>query len=271
MSGGAAHAHVDKAKDQRAGRATRHCTILMFTPVLKRLVRRLPGFAPARNLLRGGDHRIAALLTLLRPRNLFQPYGETLDNRYPYLFQRVKDELGEAADLRLLSFGCSTGEEVFSLRQYFPQAHITGIDISRKRIATCHARLAARQAGGAGESRITFRQASSTQQEPAGHYDAIFALSVLRHGDLVTRPPDCGHILPFAHVAREIEAMARCLKVGGYLAIQNSNFRLLDTRVAADFDTLLLFPQGQDTPIYGADNRRVDGVTEEAVLFIKRR
>lgn len=237
---------------------------------MKRLARRLdvlPGFAAARGLLRGGDSRTAAWLRLKRPRNLFQPYGTTLDDRYPDIFRRVRAGWRDTEDLRLLSFGCSTGEEVFTLRQYFPQAHITGMDISRQRIATCHARLAAM----GGDDRIMFRPAGSARQEPAGHYDAIFAMAVFRHGNLGTKPPDCGHLLDFAAFAREIEALARCLKVGGYLALYHANFRLLDTGVAPDFDILLSVPQDVRTPIYGPDNRRMDGVTQDAVLFVKRR
>jgi len=41
----------------------------------------------------------------------------------------VITQLGDGAGVRLLSFGCSRGEEVFTLRHYFSTAAIKGIDI----------------------------------------------------------------------------------------------------------------------------------------------
>jgi len=68
------------------------------------------------------------LLRLTRPVNLFQPSPATQLNRYPEIFRFVRAHVGDGADVRLLSFGCSTGEEVFSLRQYFPSAGIKGLE-----------------------------------------------------------------------------------------------------------------------------------------------
>ena len=65
----------------------------------------------------------------------FQPYRYTLPDRYPWLFQFAARELADRPDLRILSFGCSRGEEVFSLRRYFPTASIKGIDARPRNIA----------------------------------------------------------------------------------------------------------------------------------------
>src|SRR5579872_5303591 len=50
----------------------------------------------------------------------FQTYNHTLPNRYPWLFQFAAESLAHDRDLNLLSFGCSRGDEVFTLRSYFP-------------------------------------------------------------------------------------------------------------------------------------------------------
>src|SRR5579872_1723282 len=55
---------------------------------------------------------------LPRPGPTFQISGDTTEDRYPQIFRFVRGELAGRRDLRLLSFGCSTGEEVFTLRQY---------------------------------------------------------------------------------------------------------------------------------------------------------
>src|SRR5665213_1447179 len=70
----------------------------------------------------------------------FQPYNHTLWDRYPWLFRFAAARLGDVKNLCILSFGCSRGEEVFSLRNYFPAATIKGIDIDPRNIACCQAR-----------------------------------------------------------------------------------------------------------------------------------
>ena len=71
----------------------------------------------------------------------FQSYAYTLPDRYPWLFDFAAERLGRIAAPRLLSFGCSRGDEVFSLARRLPQATIKGIDIDPRNIAACRARL----------------------------------------------------------------------------------------------------------------------------------
>src|SRR5437763_1804045 len=93
-------------------------------------------------LLTSGAFRSAMLLRWRKPRNLFQVNNYTLANRYPVLFRLARERLGTGPDVRLLSFGCATGEEVFTLRGYFPGAWIKGLDINPHNIAVCRQRLA---------------------------------------------------------------------------------------------------------------------------------
>src|SRR5579862_1094793 len=116
---------------------------------------------------------------LMRPKGAFQPFNDTLDDRYPHIFRFVQSVLGAESKVEILSYGCSTGDEVFSLRQYFPRAVIKGIDINRANIAVCRRRLKE-----APDNTISFATARSTETEPSGGYDAIFCMAVLRHGSL---------------------------------------------------------------------------------------
>ncbi len=77
------------------------------------------------------------MLRLRRPENLFRYRGFTATNRYPRIFGFIQQQLAAQPDVRLLSFGGSTGAEVFTLRDYFPTAFIKGIDINPRSIATC--------------------------------------------------------------------------------------------------------------------------------------
>lgn len=218
------------------------------------------------HLVRNADDRSVALLRLLRPHGLFQPYRTTGANRYPELFRLVRELIGDGADRRILSFGCSTGEEVFSLRSYFPTAAIKGIDINRRSIRLCRERLA--RLGG--DPKLSFACASSAAGEEAGAYDAVFAMAVFRHGDLSFGPPRCDHRLRFAAFEEAVAHLARSLKPGGLLVIRHANFRFGDTKVAAGFHqvhAIAADPARPDSsPLYGPDHcrtaetRRDDGV-----------
>lgn len=168
---------------------------------------------------------------------------------------------------RLLSFGCSTGEEVFSLRRYFPAAEIVGIDINPWAIAVCRRRLAAV----GGDPRIRFVQAANLDGLGAAAFDVIFCMAVFRHADLgaagISR---CDPVLRWADFQSAVAELDRCLAPGGLLAIMLSNFRFKDTATAARFETVFTIdlPSGaRDTPLFGPDNRRIcDGPYNEAIF-----
>jgi SAM-dependent methyltransferase len=198
----------------------------------------------------------------------FQPFNDTKADRYPEIFKFVQRELGADRPLDILSFGCATGEEVFSLRRYLPRARIKGIDINPGNVAAAQARLAA-----APDAGIAFAAGASTGEEPAARYDAIFCMAVLRHGSLGEPGVErCDHLLPFDTVARAFADFHRCLKPGGLLVVRHSNFRLRDMPVGACFETLLSVPfRGErTTPIFGPDNRLMPGVADPDTVFRKR-
>jgi SAM-dependent methyltransferase len=164
----------------------------------------------------------------------FQPYYYTLPDRYPWLFGFAATRIGSNRGLRILSFGCSRGEEVFSLRRYFPSAAIKGIDINPRNIARCLARAATEK-----PANVTFEIAATTEGEPTSSYDAIFCLAVLCNGDLTTSGAQrCDPLLHFERFDRMVGDFARCLKPGGLLVLHTTNFRFCDTAVARDFDVV---------------------------------
>jgi SAM-dependent methyltransferase len=194
----------------------------------------------------------------------FQPYHHTLPDRYPWLFGFAAAVLGEREDCRLLSFGCSRGDEVLALRRYFPDASITGIDFDKSNIARCRARIS--------DPKIRFMVAATTQGEAAQHYDAIFCLAVLCHGYLtISGAHRSDPLLHFDDFERTVEDFARCLKPGGLLVLHTTSFRFCDTRTAMAFDTLLEAEPEQmaDDVHFGRDNIRLEGERYRAVVFRK--
>ncbi|MWK55999.1 class I SAM-dependent methyltransferase [Metapseudomonas otitidis] len=216
-------------------------------------------------VLRGGERRRSALLMRRRPQGLFQPYGTTQEDRYPELFQSIRQVLADTPQTRLLSFGCSTGEEVFSLARYFQQAHIRGVDIDAGRIGQCQARW--RREGR--ELRLSFACAGGVAQEETASYDLVMAMAVFRHGALGDRPADCSAWIRFTDFDRVLGDLARILKPGGLLVIRHANFRFGDTSVAGLFECL----RGEaalGSPIYGRDDCLLPDVTGDDGIYRKR-
>jgi 2-polyprenyl-3-methyl-5-hydroxy-6-metoxy-1,4-benzoquinol methylase len=220
-----------------------------------------------RTLLREGYHALHRRLRRPQP-GRFQPYSYTLPDRYPWIFGFVRDQLSAVSAPRLLSFGCSRGDEVFALRGYFPDATIRGLDICKNNIAACRAHLKEDV-----PRDLSFAIAATTEAEPADHYDAIFCLAVLCHGDLtVTGARRCDPLMHFAEFQKQVADFARCLKPGGFLLLHTTNFRFSDTDTASDFETVLeAEPEQLATDVlFDRDNRLMPGVRYRPVGFRKR-
>lgn len=59
--------------------------------------------------------------------NQLQLSHQTKENRFPKIMESAKKLKPDAK--RILSFGCSTGEEVFTLSNIFPESEIVGVDL----------------------------------------------------------------------------------------------------------------------------------------------
>lgn len=230
-------------------------------------LRKLPGYRAARllfDLVKGRESRNAALLLLRPPKGLYQPYGTTSADRYPQVFEQVRSQIEDSSEMHILSFGCSTGEEVFSLRHYFPQAFLVGLDINPRNIAACLSRCRKQ-----GDTRMSFAVAGSTAGEKDSTYDAVFAMAVFRHGDLNLSPPPprCDHRIHFADFEQSVTDLARVLKPGGLLVVDHAMFRFADTRIAKDFETVFSRQLNENAPLYGRDDCLLTDVEgSEAVL-----
>ena len=234
---------------------------------------KIPALTAVASMLRKGRNALRfAFPTLTRRwrRRLpgrFQAYGHTFADRYPWLFRFAAANLGGGEDIRILSFGCSRGDEVFTLRHYFPAAEIQGIDVDPRNIALCRSRLRAQK-----DARTAFLTAATTEGEPAESYDAIFCLAVLCLADLtISDARRCDPWLYFADFERVVADFARCLKPGGLLLMHTANFRFSDTAAARDFDAVFEAEPEQLAPdlLFDRDNRRLQGVRNRAVAFRK--
>jgi SAM-dependent methyltransferase len=231
-------------------------------------VRRVAQFAV--DVVRVPAVRRSTWLRASNPTNLFQPFNDTSEDRYPDVFAWLRQEIGDSEHVRLLSFGCSVGDEVFSLRRYFPHADLVGIDISRGNISECRRRRRSR-----GDERMHFVRAGSSDREPSDRYDAVLCMAVLRHGNLgYSRPASCKRFITFEAFDATVSQLARCLKVGGYLVIEHSNFRFRDSSCASQFAVVVrrgLPDYERPTPLYGPDDLLLDDQEYDELAFQKLR
>lgn len=230
---------------------------------LRRIARRVPGaMTLGRALHRLADPALREVhrLQSAEAERLFQPFPDTLLERYPALFDALAEQLSPLPKPRILSFGCSSGAEVRALRRRVPHARIVGLDLNRRAIE------AARNADPAGDYRI------AAAPDSGEHFDAILAMAVFRHGELEARQPEsCAAILPFARFAAGIAMLDGCLEPGGWLAIYHAHYRFCDTPTFAHYraDPLIMPGFAPQTLLYGPDDTRLDGSTESRVLFRK--
>ena len=73
------------------------------------------------------NYRSLLFLKYFKQHDVHQISNYTALDRYPDLFSTCKTLMQGKDTLKILSFGCSTGEEVLTLREYFPNAFIVGV------------------------------------------------------------------------------------------------------------------------------------------------
>lgn len=242
--------------------------MLAFFQTLRALAKQIPGAVPVVRFLRRlmvPHERHLHRLKNDEKSGLLQHSTLTIRNRYPTLFRFVASDLEDVQTPRILSFGCSTGEEVFTLVEYLPHGSITGIDINPNSIKKCRSSLAEEP-----RSNVSFKCAGSVRDELDEYYDAIFCLAVTRHPDLAAERPDsCEEFLPFEKFDALMSDLCRILKPGGLLVVWNSHFRFGDCDAAHWFRTVYHNSVPIQNLLYGPDNRRIDGAAYTEAIFRK--
>lgn len=238
---------------------------------LKSAIKAIPGIAPlGRWVLTRFNSDIQAEQRLLRERHprLYQSGGRTELNRYPQLFTALRDALADIPAPEILSFGCSTGEEILSLRTYIPAARLAGIDLNPHRIATARRRIA--------DSGVRLWAAGSVGETGAGQFDAITCLSVLHRRETVHNwPADPTPHMSFATFEAATLDLDAHVRPGGILLLDHLSFRFSDTSVAANYTPVRVtgaHTEGRPLKRYDRNNQPILVPTSEhASLWRKNR
>jgi hypothetical protein len=182
---------------------------------------------------------------LTNPGRVHQITPLTAADRYPELFD-LAAELAPCAN-RLLSFGCSTGEEIVALRSRFPEAGIVGAEINGR-----SRRIAAQRVA---DDRLSIIMHPRSVR---GTFDLVFALAVLqREPDRVVAldVQDISPFYPFARFDAAVQMLVESLRVGGLLCVVNAQYRVEDSSAAAQLEPIAATVQPR-APIFAADGRR---------------
>ena len=150
----------------------------------------------------------------------------TFYNRYPRVFYECSKLIKNKKNLKILSFGCSTGEECFTIRKYFPNSEIWGAEIDKQileiaKIKNPHPKTKY-------ISQLTFED----------NFDLIFCMSVFLRIARSSSGFDKHKVCPeyeFKYFEQELENLIQRLSVGGLLVIYNSHYRFGDTRFIDQF------------------------------------
>lgn len=186
-----------------------------------------------------------------------QTNGATSFDRYPELFAYLQ-RANEVKRPRIMSFGCSTGEECWTLRKYFPTAQIVGVDSNQERATVADTVNL--------DPDIDFYLAP-----PSGQFDIVTALSVFCNWPETYRQPESSHLYPFDNFHKEMLLLDGKVKVGGLLALYNASYRFKDSLVSDRYNpiTTSRIPLGF-VDLFGPDCKRLVDQTNSQVIWRKK-
>lgn len=174
--------------------------------------------------------RAVTMMRILHGKSVHQTTPLTFPNRFPDVFSECVRYFGDRTNLRILSFGCSTGEEVLTLREYFPTAEIIGAEINKRSLRICKKRNI--------DGKISFVYSTPKRLEKLGNFDAIFCMAVFQrtpHHIAATGIQDISTIYPFQRFEDQLVLLHDLVKEDGLLVIHFTQYSLEDTLIARDF------------------------------------
>jgi hypothetical protein len=220
-----------------------------------------------KQILTDSQYRSFLRLRFLKQGGVHQVSNYTAHDRYPTIFQASQAYFAERVHpLKILSFGCSTGEEVFTLRTYFPEAEILGVDVNSWNLEVCRARNS--------DPRIHFMLSDARRMAEHGPFDAIFCMAVLQRSEAMKpNVRDSTHIYPFDRFDTQLRELNALLAEGGLLVLYHTSYRFKDTSIARHYATLPINASFMDhepqTPKFDRHHRRLPEQLYRDVLFVK--
>ena len=207
--------------------------------------------------LTSAEGRSVAWTRLLHGAVVQQTATTTSPNRYPELFDALAARL--LPEARILSFGCSTGEELLALRQRLPNATIVGVEINPRA-----RRVARRRTADDPGIKVVAGL-------PDSLFDAVTALAVLQrepHRVEDEQFADLSRHYPFARFDAALAKLVERLKPGGVLVVTHAQYRVEDSSAAPLLTAIVGSPE-LEPPLFDRSSRRYAPPPPAASLFVK--
>lgn len=213
---------IQKLKDKSETNIAAKCLYYCLKALKKVyvLIRNCARFAVKR------EYRALVLMKTFNRERTQQTTQLTFFNRYPKEFSAVKEyfELQGKSDIKILSFGCCTGEEILTLRRYFPDATLVGAEINRESLRICNSRKE--------DDKMIFIKSTPENIAAEGPFDAVFAMAVLErtpHKIENEGITDMSKIYPYEKFEKTTLELDSYLKTGGIMALSHAHYYILDT------------------------------------------
>ena len=189
---------------------------------------------------------------------LHQVTTYTERNRYPHLFDLAAALRPDAS--RILSFGCSTGEEIEAIRSRFSKALIFGAEINPRSRKIARARFL-------NDKNVAIRPSYKDELS----FDIAFAMAVLQFRPHLIKSSDIADlskIYPFSRFANEVENLVAHLAPAGLLCVMHTQYRVEDTKSARALQALSDSPRVPGH-MFGTNSRLDPTLSPGVSLFIK--
>lgn len=209
------------------------------------------------------DYRNNYFTVLKYRRHYHQRSSFTSYNRYPDLFSICKNYFSHEERVNILSFGCSTGEEVFTLNSYLPKAKITGVDINK----FCLKKAVKKN----NNPNISFVHSLSDDYLTCKNFSAIFCLAVLQHPENRDSSTKIAEKFTFSQFEKQLIELDSKLKAGGIFFIDYCDFNFLDTIIAKKYEPLMVSNNKvvHERPSYNSNNLKISSKNGNYRAFIK--
>jgi hypothetical protein len=209
--------------------------------------------------------RLAVLrLRWLKPGQVHQTTPLTWMDRYPETFAACRDLVGADSAVRILSFGCSPGEEVLTLRRYFPNAFIVGADITPRNLAPCRKLKV--------DDRITFVPSDRATLGTYAPFDLILCMAVLQRTPQLVRDQglqSLKELYPFEKFDRQVTELDSLLRSGGLLVIDNAQYLFTDASVAGKYEAVAGIRSVNEEPRFDRNSVRLERAGNVDTVFRK--
>lgn len=224
-------------------------------------------FRVSRRLITDPDTRSIYYNKLFNAKNIHQTTSSTCIDRYPDVFSEARDYFQGKKPPKILSFGCSTGEEVITLCHYFPHSQIVGAEINQNSLRKCRSLNM--------DKRVSFIESTPENLAAHGPYDLIFCMAVLQRtpGTIEQKQiRDLKKIYPFEKFQEKVVELDKLLTKDGLFVIHMSQYDLPDTCVADRYRPWGNCTQAVYGPwFFGPDSKLKTSTAPRPSIFVKEK